>query len=163
MAAGAGDAAPGGLLRIGEALLDLETRFYTPVPALESELRATTALPEVIPNAEYLFYPRLTEADLPDLAAAAVGEMLFPDRAATIILGCQFGDTVAAPHNQAVALRLSGPGIQGATDIHVSGLPEGFWTLREQRRRYPLGWDLFLVDGWQVIGIPRSTHIERIG
>ncbi|MFS8046120.1 phosphonate C-P lyase system protein PhnH [Rhizobium sp. BR 314] len=26
--------------------------------------------------------------------------------------------------------------------------------------RYPLGWDLYLVDGKRLLGIPRSTKIE---
>ncbi|TXI04054.1 MAG: phosphonate metabolism protein PhnH, partial [Rhizobium sp.] len=26
--------------------------------------------------------------------------------------------------------------------------------------RYPLGWDLYLVDGKRLFGIPRSTKIE---
>ncbi|WP_145720206.1 phosphonate C-P lyase system protein PhnH [Mesorhizobium tianshanense] len=32
--------------------------------------------------------------------------------------------------------------------------------MRARAIRYRLGWDLYLVDGDRVVGIPRSTKIE---
>ncbi|WP_368518087.1 phosphonate C-P lyase system protein PhnH [Rhizobium sp.] len=32
--------------------------------------------------------------------------------------------------------------------------------MRAKAIRYPLGWDLYLVDGRRLLGIPRSTTIE---
>ncbi len=142
------------LVAIGVALLDLETSYYTPNSALDSLLRQTTALPAPIASADYIFYPALTAADLDTLRQASIGDMLFPDRAATLILGCSFD-------NVGITLKLSGPGIKASTTVRVGGLPIAFWQLREQSRCYPLGWDIFLVDGDQVIGIPRSSTLER--
>ncbi len=77
--------------------------------------------------------------------------MLFPDRAATLLIGCQIG--------AGTPLTLSGPGVNGSVTLQVSGLSTAFWELRNRTRRYPLGWDIFLVDGAQVIGLPRSTAL----
>ncbi len=137
---------------IGAVLLDLETSYFTPDTALDPLLRRTTARSSPIESAEYIFYPVLTDGDLETLSRASIGEMLFPDRAATLILGAEFGS--------GVRLTLSGPGIQASGTIAVGGLPANFWALRERTRRFPLGWDIFLVAGAQVIGLPRSTAIH---
>ncbi len=142
------------LVAIGAALLDLETNYYTPDADLDTRLSHTTARTAPIENAEYIFYPSLNDADLTTIAQASIGEMLFPDRAATLIIGATFG--------AGVSMQLSGPGIQGSATVQIGGLPAGFWALRERTRRYPLGWDIFLIDGANVLGIPRSTAIMLI-
>ena len=138
-------------LLIAEALLDLETSYYTDVPQLAPLLDRTTARAESADRAEYLFLPNVT--DLTPIRQASIGDMLFPDRAATLILGCQFGT--------GTRLGLSGPGIRGQISISVGGLPAEFWALRLQMRHYPLVWDILLVSTEnQVIGLPRSTALE---
>lgn len=148
------DAPSRSFVSIASALLDLETSFYTPDPALEMTLRQTTARPATIATAAYIFFSSVTESDLTLFEQASVGDMLFPDKAATLILGCTFG---SGP-----LLALSGPGVNDIATVHVSGLPPGFWALRERMRRYPLGWDIFLVAGADLIGIPRSSAVEII-
>ena len=142
---------PDNFTAIGDTLLDLETSFYTPDTALDHALSRTTARPEQPRRAAYHFYPTFDETQFDALAQAAIGTMLYPDQAATIILSAKL--------DQGLQLGLTGPGIQAKADIRVGGLPEQIWTLREQKRRYPLGWDMFLVDDNRVIGLPRTTHI----
>lgn len=136
---------------IGAALLDLETSFYTPDADVQATLRHTGARLLPSQRAAYHFYPTLTADHVDELKTASVGTMLYPDQAATLIIGCVFG--------QGSALDLSGAGIPGSQAITVSGVPPLFWTLRQTMRRYPLGWDIFLVSGQDVIGIPRSVQI----
>lgn len=143
---------PANFLAIGETLLDLETTFYTPDPILRQALARTTARAETPDRAAYQFYPKVAEAELEALAQAPVGTMLYPDQAATLILAAWFHD---GPQ-----FTLTGPGLPRAQTLQVGGLPEQFWSLREQRLRYPLGWDLFLIDGNRVTGVPRTTHLE---
>jgi alpha-D-ribose 1-methylphosphonate 5-triphosphate synthase subunit PhnH len=57
-------------------------------------------------------------------------------------------------------LELEGPGIQSKTSLWVDGIPHEFWTLRAEKCSYPLGWDIFLVSGNRVIGLPRTTRLE---
>jgi alpha-D-ribose 1-methylphosphonate 5-triphosphate synthase subunit PhnH len=64
-----------------------------------------------------------------------------------------------ASFGQGQRLRLTGPGIETHTDIALSGIP-GIWALRAARCRYPAGFDLFLICGATVMGLPRSTQIE---
>ena len=59
----------------------------------------------------------------------------------------------------ALRMRFTGPGIDGARDMMIA-LPPEFWAMRERLCAYPEGFDLLLVDGRAVIGIPRSTQIE---
>ncbi|HVO43852.1 MAG TPA: phosphonate C-P lyase system protein PhnH [Aggregatilineales bacterium] len=144
---------------IADSLLDLETSFYTHDEALAAHCRRTTARAETVQRAEYLFLPHLQEDDLPTLASASIGTMLYPDQGATIIVGGTVTNGSNSSADRSTALRLTGPGIQGETAIAIGGIPPAFWTLREQTRRYPLGWDIFVVSGAQVIALPRSTKI----
>jgi alpha-D-ribose 1-methylphosphonate 5-triphosphate synthase subunit PhnH len=142
-----------GLQAIGQALLDLETSFYTPDATLIDELARTTARPLPADAARYHFYPSLSAADLDDVAQASIGTMLYPDKGATLIIGCTLG--------QGAGYRLTGPGIQDETIIQIDGLPPQLWTLRQKTLNYPLGWDIILVDGAHLLGLPRTTVIER--
>ncbi len=142
---------------IAEALLDLETSYYTPDAALAASLIPTGARNEPLERAEYIFVPSIASTDLESLRRASIGTMAYPDQAATLIIGCELNS------NSGARLHLSGPGIKNTLIITVDALPVAFWDLRERTRRYPLGWDIFLVSGRNVIGIPRSTHIERTG
>lgn len=137
---------------IAETLLDLETSYYTPDAALAAALARTGARALPADAAAYHFYPALPALEL--LKAASVGTMLYPDTAAALVIGCQFDAGVSA--------RLSGPGIQGSAALRVD-LPAAFFELRAACMRYPLGWDVFLVDGARVIGLPRTTMIELTG
>jgi alpha-D-ribose 1-methylphosphonate 5-triphosphate synthase subunit PhnH len=91
-------------------------------------------------------------AMLAQVGEAQVGTLLYPDQAATIVVGCKLG--------VGTSMRLRGPGIAGVTTLSIGGLPSAFWQLRAERIVYPLGWDLFLLDGDLVAGLPRSTLIE---
>ncbi|MFB9991598.1 phosphonate C-P lyase system protein PhnH [Deinococcus oregonensis] len=141
---------PNALAQISETLVDLETTFFTPDPTLHLSLLGTGALPESASQANYLFFPQVDEAALDLIAQASRGDMLYPDRAATLILATDFAGLVRG---------WTGPGIQGKRAVSL-GLPEGFWTLRSEAVVYPLGWDVFLVSGTQVLGLPRSTNVE---
>lgn len=57
-------------------------------------------------------------------------------------------------------LRLTGPGIETVAEIALDGIASGFWAFRATLCRYPAGFDLFLISGAKVIGLPRSTSIE---
>lgn len=145
----------GGMGLIGEALLDLETCFWTPDPELAQDL-ARSGARQLSPDlAGYVFLPVVDEAGLAVVSAASVGTMAAPDEAATLVLGCLLG--------AGVTLRLHGPGVDGQAYVALSGIPQRFWSLRRQRRRYPLGWDILLVDCRRVVGLPRSTEIEVMG
>jgi len=153
-AARALDAPLANLIAIGDTLLDLETTFFTPHTKLAAALVRTTARPETADAAAYHFYPRVTPRNLLDIEQASVGDMLYPDRAATLVMGCTLGS--------GVVLRLRGPGIKDQNNVRIDGIPAHFWELRAGATRYPLGWDLFLVSGVQVVGIPRTTELDIV-
>ncbi len=92
--------------------------------------------------------------DRVSLADFHPGEDRYPDRSATVFVlvdGFQGGPVV----------RLTGPGIETERLVSPSGLPETFWQEAAMNsRRYPLGIDLFLVSGAELMAVPRSTAIE---
>ena len=139
---------------ISAALLDLETSFYTNDASFVTLFERNGARALSPSDAAYHFYPRMNAADLDSVKQANVGTLLYPDRSATLIIGgCTF--------DQGQSVTLTGAGINGTINLKIDGLPPEFWTLRDQRRRFPLGWDVFFLEGSRVIGLPRSTMITR--
>lgn len=89
----------------------------------------------------------------PKLAAFNAGDDQFPDRSTTVLVQCaglDGGETVT----------LDGPGIAGQRTVAPVGLRPGFWAeVEDNAAVYPLGVDLLLAHGAQVLGLPRSTQI----
>lgn len=139
---------------IGETLLDLETSYYSPNFNLSSDFAHGGARPLPPDRAQYHFYPEMLSTHLETVAQASAGTMLNPDRSATLVIGCEVGS--------GRTFRLSGPGISYHTDLKIDFIPDAFWELRRKVARYPLGWDVFFVSGGQVVGLPRSTTLEKV-
>lgn len=92
----------------------------------------------------------------PDLSAFDAGNDRYPDRSATVIVQC-----VALSGGPTVTL--VGPGIDGECTIAPRGLHPRFWSeVAINARRYPLGIDLFLASGRDIIGLPRSTRVTPV-
>src|SRR5262245_6503257 len=82
---------PDALTLIAETLLDLETSYYTPDSRLMTTLAYTGAEALPVDQAAYHFYPVIEPADLATIRRAGAGTMLYPDEAATLIVGCSLG------------------------------------------------------------------------
>lgn len=141
------------LAAIGEALLDLETSFHTPDAALGERLARTGASARPASQADYLFFPTLDAQALEALRTVRIGSALRPDESATIIAGCAFA--------AGARFRWTGPGIPDERQVWLGGVHNGLWPMRATAR-YPLGWDIFFVEGARVMGLPRTTQISRI-
>lgn len=133
-----------------EALLDRECRVWCAIPLMIPQVTRTGAALAELDAADHVFLGRLDDAALLD--AVNVGSDLYPDEGATVVIRVDLG--------RGPALRLTGPGVDGSVALSVGGLPEAFWQRRAERIRYPMGFDLFLLDGASVIGVPRSTTVE---
>ena len=76
----------------------------------------------------------------------------YPDRSATVIVQVEGFGTGEAKI-------IDGPGIKEPREISVRGLAAGFWPRwTANQEKYPRGVDLFLVSGWEVLGLPRSVR-----
>lgn len=135
-----------------EALLDRECNVHCAEPELAGFTGRTGATLVAPDKACHLFFDALPAADV--LQRISLGSDLYPETGATLVCN----GTVGA----GLALRLTGPGCNGAVEVQLSGLPEGFWQMRARVLRYPLGFELFVVDGARVLGVPRSTQVEVI-
>jgi len=138
---------------IGSALLDLETSFYCADDALAKHLGATGAQHKPIADAEYIFLPSLDLSNLSTLAWLNVGDLAYPDRGASVIVGADFD----WPSRH---IRFSGPGIAKPQFVMLNNVLSEFWALREKLIRYPLGFDTFFVSDGFVMGLPRTTEVK---
>lgn len=134
------------------ALLDRECLVYAADPLLMPQIMRTGAELTGLGKADHVFLGAMTASD--PLADIAIGSDYYPDDGATVVVRAKIG---AGP-----ALRLTGPGVDGAVTLRLGGLPDGFWKARAARLRYPMGFDLFFVDGARVVGAPRSTTVEDL-
>jgi len=85
----------------------------------------------------------------------ALGDVRYPERSTTVIFCCD-DLTSGAP------IALTGPGVEARLAIRPSGLPDDFVTMAQvNHESFPRGVDVLLVAGSQMIGLPRSTKLER--
>jgi len=84
------------------------------------------------------------------------GELLAPERGATLILICQ------AVGEGPMRLGLSGPGvIETGCRLALAGFDAAWLELRtEHNRQLPLGIDLVLCDGARIAALPRTTSVQ---
>jgi alpha-D-ribose 1-methylphosphonate 5-triphosphate synthase subunit PhnH len=135
---------------IVETLIDRECAVYcedADLVQIASRVGAHLVTPEA---ADHLFLSQAPEPSM--LASIAMGSDMYPDDGATLVVPVKIG---AGPQ-----LRLTGPGVNGEVTIAVEGIPAAFWAERARTMRYPMGFELFLVEGNQVLGLPRSTKVE---
>lgn len=134
-----------------EALLDRECRAYSADPRLLPQIMRSGAEVADLGVADHVFFGQMD--GLAPLDDVPMGSDLYPDGGATVVLRGRIG-------RDGDVLRLSGPGVDGHLDLSVGGFPDGFWQRRTELIRYPMGFDLFVIDGATVIGLPRSTIVE---
>jgi alpha-D-ribose 1-methylphosphonate 5-triphosphate synthase subunit PhnH len=134
------------------SLLDRECLVYAADPLLMPEIMRTGAELADIDKAGHVFLGAMATSE--PLADIAIGSDYYPDDGATVIIRAGIGT--------GSGVRLCGPGVDGALTLQLDGLPDGFWKARAARLRYPMGFDLFFVDGARVVGVPRSTKVEEI-
>ncbi|TCM76717.1 phosphonate C-P lyase system protein PhnH [Rhizobium sp. BK068] len=142
-----------GLAAIGESLLDRECSFAVLHDLdVAQALGRTGARAAALPDADYVFATADTREKASAFASLRIGTLAYPDHAATLFVPAKFGF--------GSRLRLAGPGVKDSVTIAIDGIDPRFWQVRAEAMRYPLGWDVYLVDGDRVIGLPRSTKIE---
>ena len=135
---------------IVDALLDRECQVFTVDPTLIPTIMRTGAQISEINDADHVFCCKHIE--LKKLRQIACGSDLYPDDGSTVIVRGKIG--------QGDIVALKGPGVAGKEHIQINGLPKGFWDMRRDLIRYPMGFELFILDEESLIGIPRSTEIE---
>jgi alpha-D-ribose 1-methylphosphonate 5-triphosphate synthase subunit PhnH len=81
------------------------------------------------------------------------GDDCFPDRSATVIVQC-------AALDGGKAVELAGAGIRGVRRVAPTGIGSSFWNeIGANNARYPLGVDVILASGPEILCLPRSTRV----
>lgn len=141
---------------IAETLIDRECTAFAATADMEAFLRTLGARIVALPDADYVF-ARLGAPDAAQIMVAlAIGTFDYPESGATLIAPARFDD----PDAQRLTLR--GPGIDGGRRIALGGVAAEVWGARAQAIRYPLGFDMILVDEDRVVALPRSTSVEAL-
>lgn len=85
-----------------------------------------------------------------------LGTLESPESGATVLLH-------VAALDQGVKLHLGGPGIVDTREIAVQGMnPAWLAARREWNSAFPMGVDMLLLAGRQLMALPRTTRIEEI-
>ncbi|MBA9025981.1 phosphonate C-P lyase system protein PhnH [Peribacillus huizhouensis] len=88
---------------------------------------------------------------------AKVGSLSNPHESAMIIL--EVSDVTKGK-----PVKLSGPGIQGETDLNMQNVSNWMEMRNEKNVEFPLGIDMYFVDHQhQLLAIPRTTQIKENG
>lgn len=144
------------------ALLNADTSFYicgeNAVVTGEYLLINTASRQAEISIADYVFLPEGYFGD--ELRDARTGMPAYPEDSATLIVACEL--VSGTPHRGSVKLTLKGPGVNGETEVFVSGISATLLDLvAEQNAEYPLGLDLIITDNYNnLLCVPRSNKVE---
>lgn len=134
-------------------LADAETPVWLDAgEAAAAWLRFHAGAPITATPAEATFL--LASGTPPALAELAQGSDEEPHRSATLIVQ-------VATLEEGAGWRLTGPGIEHAHRLRVTGLPTGFaaeW--QANHARFPCGIDLILCAGERLAALPRTTTLE---
>lgn len=148
------------LVAIAQSFLDHEVTFHVAAEggsALEDAiLRRTGARTAPLSLAGYVF------AD--DAHARRAVEQVLegpleePEQSATVVVRC------ASVGDGDLALRLTGPGVDGEITLRLGGLSADVIEARNERNGpFPTGIDLLFVDAQgRLAGLPRSTQVELL-
>jgi alpha-D-ribose 1-methylphosphonate 5-triphosphate synthase subunit PhnH len=149
---------------IAFALLNTDVSFYASGENNEevSSYIAlnTTAQPISVGDADFIFINGLHDAWI--LSEAKTGNLSYPEESATFIIDVE---TISnQPIDDAVLLKLKGPGIKTEEKIYLKGIsPEIIEAVKEQNLEFPLGIDLMLTDQQnKLICIPRSNQFAIV-
>jgi alpha-D-ribose 1-methylphosphonate 5-triphosphate synthase subunit PhnH len=133
-----------------DALIDRECAVHCGLAELSAYAERAGAAVVALSSADHVFLPEGPSTQM--LRDLRQGSDLHPEEGATLVLAATLGE--------GQALRLTGPGVDGLVDVKIGGLPDGFWDMRRDVMRYPMGFEIFLIDGARVLGLPRSTAVE---
>jgi alpha-D-ribose 1-methylphosphonate 5-triphosphate synthase subunit PhnH len=140
------------------ALADIDAPVWLPAEVDESVrgfLRFHCACPLVDDPAQARFVVVPAGHAAPALEQCDAGDAAYPDGSATLLIE-------VAAFGAGTRLTLSGPGIATTRPVSVDGLPAGFqdqWAFNH--KLFPLGVDVFLTQGNQICGLPRTTRMEN--
>lgn len=150
---------PPAVAALALTLFDQDTTVWLDGEAASAEalayLRFHCGCPRGAEPADAAFAVVLDGLRAPPLHAFSIGDPLYPERSATVVLAVE---ALAGGK----PLRLTGPGIKGSAPAAPRGLPAGFlrqWA--DNHALYPSGVDVILAAADSVLALPRGGAIEE--
>lgn len=142
-----------------QTLLDSDTRLWLSPgfdrPGIERNLRFHCGL-SLTRQREEAHFALARQDELQTLEGFGRGSPEYPETGVTLLLEV----SLEGPRSSH-CLTLSGPGIDGERQIHVSGLTGPVLDeLLNRQDSFPQGIDLMLIDQHQLICIPRTTRVS---
>lgn len=135
---------------------DTPVWWQQPSPPLQQWLRFHTGARSVGDPAGARFAVITLASEVPDLRHFPCGSLEAPGDSCTLLM------EVPSPAD-GVAVQAHGPGIAGAVELRIAGLPDSFWAQwLANHAAFPQGVDVFFTCGDAVLGLPRTTRIGRL-
>ena len=142
------------------ALADVDTPVWLPADvddAVRHYLRFHCGCPLVNEPMQARFVAVPSGRTAPRLDHCDPGDPAYPDASTTLLLEVDALEAEAGTES----VVLTGPGIKGQRRLSVSGLPQDFWAQwHANHRLFPLGVDVFLIQGNRLCGLPRTVVAE---
>lgn len=135
---------------------DTPVWWQEPSEHLQQWLRFHTGARSVADRGQASFAVITRACDVPELRGFACGSLEAPGDSCTLLLEAPSlaGGSPVQAH---------GPGIAGAVDLRIAGLPDSFWPQwLANHAAFPQGVDVFFTCGDAVLGLPRTTRIGRL-
>ena len=141
---------------IGLSLLDFETPLWSDTAEASEAvhwLRFHCGCPWASSPSTATFAFISSGNVLPSLDRFSIGKDDYPEKSATLII--QVVDFTSGETRN-----LKGPGIESIERLSVQGLSKDFWPFwRINHSLFPLGVDVLLTCGRNVVALPRTTEI----
>ena len=160
-AAGMPNAMMRGTAAVALTLFDHDTPIWldsamSATPDVAKWLKFHTSAP-VVPDTSNSSFALIGDPkNLLPLDCFALGSNEYPDRSTTLIL--QVDSLTQGP-----AVRLNGPGIDGAAELRAAIAPDDLLQrLAVNAALFPRGVDVVLVHDDAIVAIPRTTRLERV-
>lgn len=147
------------LAAVALTLLDHETPVHLDAAvAADEEARAFlsfhTSAPVTPVLREAAFAIVSDGGELPELTDCALGSDAYPDRSTTLFVR-------VSALGRGSTFRLEGPGIDGAAEVAIEGLPKNMATRwAANGALFPRGVDLILCGADAVMSLPRATRLK---
>jgi alpha-D-ribose 1-methylphosphonate 5-triphosphate synthase subunit PhnH len=147
------------------ALLDVDCMLWLS-PSLKNTDAATwlhfhTGC-QLVDDATLAHFAWVAQGDaIPPLSAFAQGSDNYPDQSTTCVVDVS---TINAATHDAETWILRGPGIEHTCPAHIEGLSTNFLTeWAANHATFPCGIDLLFATSKQIMGLPRTTSIDKVG
>lgn len=150
-----------GIVLVAFALLNADAGFHI-LSGQKDEVTQylrlnTSSNSQEISVADFIFMSGYARTD--EIAKIKTGTLFYPEEGATLVIDVEMLSDAWMEH--AMALTLSGPGVNGRRDLFIKGIGKSLLIeIGDRNAEFPLGVDVIFCDSLgQIAAMPRSCRV----